>query len=60
MNKVNRFTRARRIKKPLGKIIICPICNSENKVYHFTWFAITCQTCKKIVDKLDFYVKPNQ
>lgn len=50
--KVNKYTRS--TKK--GKDIYCPLCNSSNKVYHFSWSAVTCQTCKEIINKEDFYL----
>jgi transcription elongation factor Elf1 len=50
--KVNRYTRAGRN----GKIIQCPKCNHHQVVYHFSWSAVTCQGCKAIVDKPDFYI----
>ena len=59
MNKVTRYTRCPR-KKITGKVIICPKCTAENTVYHFAWIAITCQTCKKMVNKYDFFTKLNK
>ena len=51
--KVNRYTRASK----MGKNIFCPLCNHANKVYHFCWSAITCQECKEIINKNEFYIK---
>ena len=50
--KVNRYTRASK----MGKNIFCPLCNHANKVYHFCWSAITCQECKEIINKNEFYI----
>ena len=37
-----------------GKLIICPQCNNEARVYHFAWSAITCINCGADVNKLDW------
>jgi ribosomal protein S27E len=47
MAKVNRYTRASKN----GKEIYCPNCKDKTTVYHFAWSAITCQKCKKMIDK---------
>lgn len=47
---VTRFTRA----GSNGKLIQCPHCGHEKRVYHFSWFAVTCQNCKRMVDKTDW------
>ena len=48
--KVTRYTRAGNN----GKVIICPECNNEARVFHFSWSALGCQHCKYIVDKYDW------
>ena len=48
--KVDRYTRAGNN----GKVIICPECNNEHRVFHFSWSALGCQHCKYIVDKYDW------
>jgi len=50
--KVNRYTRAPRT----GKNIKCPKCGNKNKVYHFSWNAITCGACKKMIEKYDWII----
>tara|TARA_Y100000361_G_scaffold152220_1_gene171197 strand:- start:849 stop:1082 length:234 start_codon:yes stop_codon:yes gene_type:complete len=50
---VTRFTRA----GSTGKLIKCPHCGHEKRVYHFSWFAVTCQRCKRMVDKTDWSYK---
>ena len=50
--KVNRYTRAGNN----GKVIICPECNNEARVFHFSWSALGCQHCKYIVDKYDWKI----
>ena len=50
---VTRFTRA----GSNGKLIKCPHCGHEKRVYHFSWFAVTCQNCKAMGDKTDWSYK---
>ena len=50
---VDRWTRA----GSYGRLIKCPHCGHENRVYHFSWSAVTCQGCKRMVDKHDFTFK---
>lgn len=50
MAKVNKYSRAGKN----GKIISCPFCKTKATVYHFAWAAITCQKCKRLVDKSDW------
>ena len=47
---VNRNTRAG--KK--GKQILCPECREWGTVYHFSWSALTCQSCRESVNKEDW------
>jgi ribosomal protein S27E len=47
MAKVNKCTRA----DEYGKKISCPHCKTKCIVYHFSWAAITCDGCGKLVDK---------
>ena len=47
MKLVSKYTRAGNN----GKVIICPLCNTEATVFHFSWCALTCQDCKSNVDK---------
>jgi len=53
MSKVTKHTRA----GYSGKIIICPKCKTEARVYHFSWFALSCQGCKQMVEKLNYLLK---
>ena len=50
MTKVNRYTRAGQD----GKWIVCPKCSHPSLVFHFSWFALTCVSCKESIDKLDW------
>ena len=34
--------------------------NSKNKVYHFSWSALTCGGCDQMIDKYDFLLQPRQ
>ena len=54
MGKVNKYTRA---SKDNGKAIYCPKCDTLNRVYHFSWSAITCGGCKEMIDKTDWNLK---
>lgn len=50
--KVNRYTRSGKD----GKVIQCPNCQNNQIVYHFSWSAITCQSCKQLIDKLEWEI----
>ena len=39
-----------------GKDLFCPHCNHKHTVYHFSWSALGCQKCKRMVAKLDWWV----
>jgi ribosomal protein S27E len=56
MKKVNKYTRAGKE----GRTIYCPECNAPNKVYHFSWSAITCGGCQQMIGKYYFSTKPRQ
>jgi hypothetical protein len=56
MKKVNKYTRAGKE----GRTIYCSECNAPNKVYHFSWSALTCGGCKQMIDKYNFCIKPRQ
>ena len=47
MKTVNRYTRAGKY----GKVITCPKCSQDARVYHFSWSALSCQSCGKSVNK---------
>ena len=49
---VNRYTRAGKN----GKEIICPHCNKTSRVYHFSWSAVGCLNCKKMVNKNEWRI----
>ena len=55
MSEVNTHTRA----KKAGTVLRCPKCDSskDNRVYHFSWAAITCQSCREVVDKYDWSIE---
>ena len=50
MNNVNRFTRASK----QGKIIVCPLCDSRARVFHFSWSKLSCLDCNHLIDKNDW------
>ena len=37
-----------------GKLIECPRCNSELRVFHFSWQGLVCQNCKAAVPKYEW------
>jgi hypothetical protein len=37
-----------------GRLITCPHCQAQDRVYHFTWAALTCKACKAKVQKLEW------
>ena len=51
---VTRYTRA----SSFGRVIRCPHCGTEKRVYHFSWAAVTCQGCDRMVDKYNFTTAP--
>jgi ribosomal protein S27E len=50
---VTRFTRA----SSNGKLIKCPHCGATHRTYHFSWIALSCSSCKAMVDKTDWSFK---
>ena len=44
---VNKYTRA----GVNGKSITCPNCLHSERVYHFAWSALSCQTCQQMINK---------
>ena len=54
VKKVNRYSRA----KKSGTVLRCPKCDSTegNRVYHFSWSAITCQNCREMVEKNEWEI----
>ena len=49
---VTRYTRAGKV----GKILLCPLCSKKVTVYHFSWSAITCQNCDRMIDKKEWLI----
>ena len=52
VNKVTRDTRAPRH----GRLIQCPSCDQETRVFHFSWVAITCSHCGLMAEKHEWEV----
>ena len=50
---VTRYTRA----SAFGRLIKCPHCGTEARVYHFSWWACTCQGCDRMVNKYSYTTK---
>ena len=53
VKRVNRHTRAGKN----GKQITCPMCNKSHNVFHFSWSALTCQSCKQSINKEDWILE---
>lgn len=51
-NNVNKHTRA----GSQGKLIQCPFCAEETRVFHFSWVAIVCESCDETVRKFDWRI----
>lgn len=54
VDKVTRDTRAPR--NGSGRVIHCPTCNKETRVFHFSWSAMTCPHCGDDVGKYEWEV----
>ena len=37
-----------------GKLITCPQCQTQTRVYHFSWVDLVCMACKAPVQKLEW------
>lgn len=53
VDRVTRYTRA----PQAGRLIYCPRCNNEERVYGFSWDAIGCQRCRSMVPKADWLLQ---
>lgn len=51
---VSKRTRA----SAAGKMIYCPNCNGDAKVYHFSWSALVCKHCDAVVEKYEWRLAP--
>jgi len=51
LKNVNKHTQAPREGQ---RQIFCSKCKTENNVGHFSWAALWCKTCEKLVDKKDW------
>ena len=50
------ITRFSRCKRYAGAKIQCPKCQGIGRVYHLSWSAITCQSCREMIDKYDWLI----
>jgi hypothetical protein len=50
---INRYTRTGK----WGKRILCPNCNHQSIVYHFSWSALSCMHCKGMIEKDEWLVE---
>ena len=51
------ITRYSRCKRYSGATIKCPDCNTTKTIYHLSWSALTCQKCKAMIDKYDWFIE---
>jgi ribosomal protein S27E len=56
MAKVTKYTRAGKT----GKNISCPNCEHRIRAFHFSWSALQCQKCKKLIEKEKWNISENQ
>ena len=54
------ITRFSRCKRYAGAKIQCPKCQGIGKVYHLSWSAITCQNCREMINKYDWFIEKGQ
>ena len=47
---VTKYTRAGRE----GKWITCPQCSQTARVFHFSWSALSCISCRQSINKPDW------
>ena len=40
-----------------GRNIMCPHCQSIDKVYHFAWHSLQCGHCKQMTNKFDYLME---
>ena len=51
------ITRFSRCKRYAGALIQCPNCNTTGRVYHLSWSELSCQNCKKSIEKYDWLIE---
>ena len=51
------ITRFSRCKRYAGAKIQCPKCQGIGRVYHLSWSAITCQNCREMIKKYDWFIE---
>lgn len=59
-NKMSEFvkmTRHSRCKRYSGALIKCPECQGIGRIYHLAWSAITCQNCREMINKYDWFIE---
>ena len=53
LTKVKKSARAGKY----GKDLFCPCCQNQITVYHFNWSSLTCNKCKRNIEKYDWFVR---
>ena len=54
--KMSRYKRAGKN----GKVIQCPYCLSQSRVYHLRWAALKCEGCKRVIDKYKYKIEKSK
>ena len=57
MTEFVKMTQYSRCKRYLGALIKCPKCQGIGRVYHLSWSAITCQSCREMINKYDWLIE---
>ena len=40
-----------------GRNIQCPHCQAIDKVYHFAWYSLQCNSWKQVTNKTDYLME---
>jgi len=51
-----KMTRYKRAGKE-GKILQCPKCFNQLRVYHLKWISLECTKCKRMIDKYKYKIE---
>ena len=52
-------TRYKRAGKE-GKILQCPYCLGQSRVYHLRWVTLKCDECKRMIDKYKYRIEKSK
>ena len=57
MTKFVKMKSYSKCKRYAGVLIKCPKCQHIDRVFHLEWSALTCQSCKEMIDKYDWLIE---